>query len=497
LIIGSKELIPVICAAVLTLSGCHWNTVAPPARYDTAFQWAFQIGGSGDDRIAGIAVDGDGNPYVTGYFAETISLGTGAARQTLASAGGEDIFVAKLNTAGELLWAMRIGGPEDDRTNAIAVDAEGNVAVTGRFSDTLSFGGASSSDALKTSTYYDAFVAGLSPEGNLRWAHQMGGNVYSEGKDIAVDANGGIHVTGVLRGPLEQGVGFGANLQARDQPGVGCFVVKLESNGVAQWGKAVYGVDTCEGTGISVDGAGNVYVAGPFNHEVDFDPGLAEFLLKVPAFPRNFLMKLNTNGGFVWAKRLFNDTLNFGGPVAVDRNGALYFSGQTGRKIVLDPEREETILRPADADSRFVAKFDQDGKVQWDQILLGSFTLDLDLAVDQDGVCHVGGMYSGALRLEEQPTPFDLPAPDALFGGYLIAIDPLGRPLFSRSFRSMTDERTAVAAVAADTQGNLYAAGHFAGAMDADPDAGSFPLQSAGGPDSFVTKLAYKKMPED
>jgi hypothetical protein len=61
----------------------------------------------------------------------------------------------------------------------------------------------------------------------------------------------------------------------------------------------------------------------------------------------------------------------------------------------------------------------------------------------------------------------------------------------------MTDERTAVAAVAADTQGNLYAAGHFAGAMDADPDAGSFPLQSAGGPDSFVTKLAYKKMPED
>jgi hypothetical protein len=117
-----------------TLTSASANDVFV-AKYNSsgALQWAKRAGGVGFDEAYGIAVDGSGNSYVTGYFDGSATFGAGEANQTiLTAAGGSlDIFVAKYNSSGALQWAKRAGGMVDEAGYGIAVDGSGNSYVTG------------------------------------------------------------------------------------------------------------------------------------------------------------------------------------------------------------------------------------------------------------------------------------------------------------------------------------------------------------------------------
>ncbi|HRR51788.1 MAG TPA: SBBP repeat-containing protein, partial [Candidatus Cloacimonas sp.] len=99
--------------------------------------WAKQAGGTSNDYGRSIAVDDNGNSYVTGDFAESATFGT----TTLTSSGYDDIYVAKMDSNGNWLWAKQAGGTNYDYGYGIAVDAYGNSYVTGYFkSSSCSFG---------------------------------------------------------------------------------------------------------------------------------------------------------------------------------------------------------------------------------------------------------------------------------------------------------------------------------------------------------------------
>ena len=149
--------------------------------------WAVQAGGTADDWGHEIAVDGEGNPWVTGWFQGTATFGS----QTM-TAGGTDIYVAKLNTNGNWLWAVQAGGTSGDSGNSIAVDGSGNAYVTGYFNQTATFDG----HTLTAVEGNDIFVAKLDPSGNWLWAASAGGTKSEEGHDIAVDGSGIAYVTG-------------------------------------------------------------------------------------------------------------------------------------------------------------------------------------------------------------------------------------------------------------------------------------------------------------
>jgi len=164
------------------------------------WQWATQAGGISDDNGRAIATDSQGNSYVTGNFDGNNTFGS----TTLISNGAIDIFIAKLDNAGNWLWAKKAGGTGNDYGRDICIDTAGNVYLTGYFySNTASFGATTLTNT--ASGYPDIFVASLDSNGNWRWAKKAGGINSDYGRGIAIDGTANIYLTGHFTGTASFG----------------------------------------------------------------------------------------------------------------------------------------------------------------------------------------------------------------------------------------------------------------------------------------------------
>lgn len=164
--------------------------------------WAARAGGTGEDYSHAIATDDQGNQYITGSFEETADFGS----TTLTSSGNKDIFVAKLDSDGNWLWAKKAGGTAYDYGQGIVLDGSGNIFVTGYFRDIANFGDIS----LTSNGYDDIFVAKLSTEvdaddpavpglsGNSR-LHDAYPNPFSAGGSLTIKADIAANESGTIQ----------------------------------------------------------------------------------------------------------------------------------------------------------------------------------------------------------------------------------------------------------------------------------------------------------
>jgi hypothetical protein len=234
-------------------------------RQSDGLPYATFLGGRGWDHGQGIAVDGAGQAYVTGATGSAdfpASLDPGY--DTSYNGGSLDAFVVKLDAAGSgLLYATFLGGSSYETGNGIAVDGAGEAYVTGwtasaDFPATLGPGYDTS-----LSGGGDAFVVKLDAAGSgLRYATFLGGWDSDKGFGIAVDGAGQAYVTGLTRSadfPASRGPGYDTSFNGdRD-----AFVVKLDTAGASlRYATFLGGNGEDWGTGIAVDGAGQVYVTG-------------------------------------------------------------------------------------------------------------------------------------------------------------------------------------------------------------------------------------------
>ena len=216
--------------------------------------WARRLGGSARASGEALAVDATGAAvYVTGDFAGTLVLeGSGLFQGnvlTMVSSGRKDAFLVKLNSdTGSVMWTAKIGGPLDDVGRAIAVDAAGDVLITGGFSNTTSFthrvGGTFAGSTFSTvdsAGYDDAFIAKYDSAGHVQWAMRAGGGLFDGGSGVAVDAAGNVFVTGHFSGTANFGawtLGDTPNFGGHTITAAGfrdVFVAKFKSTGILEW----------------------------------------------------------------------------------------------------------------------------------------------------------------------------------------------------------------------------------------------------------------------
>ena len=180
------------------------------AKYSSAGDvvWAARIAGTTTSIEQGnaIATDSSGNVFVTGYYSAALTVynqgPSGTAGTTLPFTGGNDVFVAKYSSAGDVVWAARIAGTTTsiDRGQAIATDSSGNVLVTGRYGAALTLYNQGPSGTAGTTLPFaggnDVFVAKYSSAGDVVWAAQIGSASTDTGFGIATDSSGNVFVTG-------------------------------------------------------------------------------------------------------------------------------------------------------------------------------------------------------------------------------------------------------------------------------------------------------------
>ena len=375
----------------------------------TALVYSTYLGGSDDDIGAGIAVDREGRAYVTGFTYSTDFPTTQEALQPIPS-GGQDAFVAKLNTEGAaLVYSTYLGGSDLDGSLGITVDREGRAYVTG-FTYSTDF--PTTREALQPipSGGQDAFVAKLNARGAaLVYSTYLGGSGDEEGFGIAVDREGRAYVTG---GTYSNDFPTEDALQPTPNGGQDAFVAKLNAQGTALvYSTYLGGSGDEEGVGIAVDRAGQAYVTGGPTNSTDF-PTTREALQ--PTFGGvydAFVAKLNARGtALVYSTYLGGSEFENGSGIAVDRAGQAYVTGYT---LSTDfPTKNALQSTFGGVEDAFVTKLNARGAALVYSTYLGGSSLEFGggIAVDRAGQAYVTG----------QTQSTDFPTKNALqptFGG--------------------------------------------------------------------------------
>jgi hypothetical protein len=394
-----------------------------------ALVWAKQVDGTSGDTGYGIAVDSQGQSYVTGEFNGSAIFGPGEPNETtLVSTTGSDIFVAKYASNGALVWAKRVSGLGYNRGLAIAVDGSGNSYVTGHLNGSVApnvftFGpGEPNEITLTIESLFGIFVAKYNSSGGLVWAKKAAEGGIDMGQGIAVDGNGNSYVTGFFTGLAIFGMGESSETTLMPiAPNSGerySFVAKYSPNGALIWAKrfgaGLLGGGDTESNSLAVDSLGQSYVTGHFEDSAIFGFGepneitLGEGIVFSGGirvhFDNIFVAKYTTNGALVWAKRADGTNPNnfavdnAGAGIAVDGNGNSYVTGRfVGSGIFGPGEANETTLMASGKDDIFVAKYAQSGNLVW-ATQAGGESKDWGLGIALDGArnTYVTGRFEGS-----------------------------------------------------------------------------------------------------
>jgi hypothetical protein len=296
------------------------GTVTPTAGLDaflvkfdqsSAHQWSKRFGeGSGDLSVqlaSAVAVDTLGNVIVAGSFYGSVDLGGGP----LVSAGGRDVFVAKLDATGGHVWSRQFGDDAEQVAGGLTVDPNGDVIFTGLFGGDVDFGG-----GLISSTGNSIFVCKLDNAGQYVWASSHG-NAYTE-PSIATDSAGNVVVAGAFTDSVDFGGGPLAGKGGED-----AFLARITGAGQHLWSKAFGGAGDERVSAVSVDSAGNAIVTGQFTKEINFGGGPLASLGDTDIF----VAKFGALGDHQWSQRFGDKAAQQVSSVSVDSQGNAAITG--------------------------------------------------------------------------------------------------------------------------------------------------------------------------
>jgi hypothetical protein len=451
-----------------------------PLVLDPLLVYSTYLGGSAQDEGQAITVDTSGSAYITGVT-ESNDFPTANPMQA-ANAGGRDVFVAKLSASGSgLVYSTYLGGSGWDQGMGIALDESGNVYVTG-LTDSIDFPTVNPFQAARGAGV-NAFVAKLNAAGSaLVYSTYLGGNGNDHGYGIAVDASGSAYLTGMTS---SNNFPTANPLQGSNGGGVDAFVAKLSPAGSALvYSTYLGGRDEDVGFGISVDASGNACLVG---HTRSTNFPTANALQAVPGGAQNaFVAKLNAAGSaLVFSTYLGGSGYEFGQGIAVDREGSVYITGETGSTNF--PTVNPIQASPGGNADAFVAKLTPDGSALVYSTYLGGSYLDggSGIAVDTWGNAYVTGYTNSS----DFPTVNAIQAEGGARFDFVAKLNASGSALVYSTFLGGHNIQL-WSAIAVDSSGNGYVTGQT-NAVDF-PTVNAFQASLAGHlnySDAFVTKI--------
>ncbi|TCP69384.1 SBBP repeat-containing protein [Baia soyae] len=446
--------------------GLHIEKYNPRVRLviDPTLAYSTYLGGSGNDQGQGIAVDDVGNAYVVGFTDSTNYPITPGVLQS-ANAGGQDLFITKLNSSGSsLIYSTYLGGSGNDtldnNSHPIAIDAAGNVYVTGTTASTdfpvtagafqPAYGGGAS----------DAFVAKINALGSgLIYSTYLGGSGADVGTSIDVDS-GNAYVTGYTTSTDFPTAGA---FQPANAGGQDAFVTKLNASGSGLVYSTYLGGSASDiANEIVVDGAGNAYITGGTNSP-NFPTTAGVFQPTLGGDQDVFVTKLNPSGNnLVFSTYLGVANHNeIGNGIAIDGDRNVYVTGLTrSPDFPVTLGGFQTTVPPGTVLSAFVSKFNSSGSTLIYSTFLGtSPTIGYSVKVNRAGNAIICG-NTGQSDFPVTPDAFQ----STLAGGrdgFVTAFTPNGSNLVYSTYLGGSGGDN-LSDLALDVAGNIYVAGKTA-----------------------------------
>ncbi len=484
-----------------------------PLVIDPVLVYSTYLGGSGTDQASGIAVDGSGNVYITGY---TTSANFPLAALGSLPSGDNHVFVAKLNASGSNLdYADYLGGNSQDYGMALALDSAGEVYVTG---STMS------SNFPTVNAYqsqlagpYNGFLTKISADGSsVMYSTYLGGNSFDQPTGIALDSANEAYVAGYTMStnfPTANAYQSTALANQGGEYGDYGFLTKFSSDGsslvystyfagntnvVQNCGSPCYPAPYNAISAIAVDANGNAYLTGSTNTS-NFPVTAGAYITSNPTqydATLGFVSKFGSAGSLEYSTYFYGSSGNSlsMSAIAVDSTGSAYVTGAAQSDGTF-PVTSTSICDPNtygfSCSYAFVTKFDPAGATLTYSTFLGlyNYATPQAIALDASGDAYVlaavnGGGYQAVNPIESYSSGSDL---------LVVEIDPAATTqLFSTYLGGSGDDYPA--GLALDSEGNIYLDGSTT-SSDFPTTEGSLQDQLGGGTDAFVMKIGAASAP--
>lgn len=451
------------------------------------FDWATQIGGGGANYCRSITTDTSGNVINVGSFQGYVDFDPGAGTYGLTSNGNFDIYIQKLDSNGNFMWANQMGGIQDDRAYSVTTDAMGNIYTTGDFHGTVDFDPGIGTHILTSYGSIDAFIQKLDPNGNLLWVKQIGGQMNNYAFALTIDNSGNIYTTGHFFGTTDFDPSTSTyNLTSNGISDV--FILKLDANGNFLWVKQMGGFNQDIAHSITTDSSRNVITTGAFQATVDFDPGVGISNLTSNGNTDIFIQKLDSNGNFLWVKQMGGTLLEVGNAIATDNSGNIYSTGMFRSTVDFDPGVGISNLSSYGYTDTYIQKLDSNGNLIWVKQIGGSLSdSGQGITTDNMGNVFIAGSFQGTVDFDPGIGTSNISS-NGMTDFFIQKLDANGNLLWVKQVGGAATDISYT--ITYDNLGNIYTGGYFYYIVDFDPGAGINNMGSNGSYDGFVLKLS-------
>lgn len=435
----------------------------PPPAKPGATVASVPLGGGDNDAAYAVTTDAAGNVYVAGQLTAPIDLGGGA----LSVFGMSDVYVAKFDSSGKHLWSKSFGGTGTESIKGLRVDRSGKLWAAGSFRNSVDFGGG----ALNAAGFSDVFLLALgTADGAYLSAYRYGGANDENVIALAIDSTGAPILTGAFAGTVD--FGGGTLMSAGGTDG---YILKVSASGVHQWSKRFGDVYQDTGGGLAVGPGDDVNLVATFIGSADVGGGKVNAVNPVAA--DILVARFAADGTHKWSKGVGARSDALLPSIAVDGSGNLLlmatFDGtfSMGGAIFTSEGLYDVV----------VAKWDASGSHEWSYRFSGpDYDLPDAIAADAQGNVIAVGHYKGNSRMAGGAYMKSYGSYD----GWIAKLGPSGQHLWSQHYGGIGDD--ASNAVAVDAQGNVWMAGQFT----ASAELGKGPIDTRGGIDGFLIKIA-------
>lgn len=321
---------------------------------------------------------------------------------------------------------------------------------------------------------------------HFNWAKQVSSEI--QVNSMATDSVGNLYATGIFSGSPDFDPNSGV-LILTDSGFGDIFISKTDPSGNLEWAKRIGGTSYDEGRSISIDLNGNCYVAGFFNLDsIDFDPGVNTFLMNSLTGENSFVLKLDSNGNFIWAKQIESAFENYARSLTLDKQNNILVTGRFEGTADFDPSANIENLS-AIANAIYILKLDVNGNFIWAKQIETILTRSHSVATDQIGNVYLAGLLVETNDFDPSASVYNLTNTSTSGHSlFMLKLSPLGDFLWAKQIDNvdmLQNDRSLVV----DSVGNSYYGGYIVSATDFDPNIGVHTVIPTSSNDYFLLQI--------